>query len=184
MRSDESGKSITLPGLSGLLRRFGAPVAIVELPSVGASHRFGPQEIDGQLWSVDAESVQGFQAHAVARTIHRLGVSTEDTDPDSLLAATLTQFLTNQEYAALPDASGVSTDDAVRAMEFGDTVRTEVDNAERTTVELRVAGELREVLAVHCRDHTGVGTPGGGDTRVAVLPPPPPPGANLGTITG
>lgn len=150
MRSDKPGESFTLPGLSDLLREFGAPVFIVELPHIGAAYRFGPQAIDGRLWSLDAETVQGFQAHAVARTIRRLGARTENSDPDSLLATTLSQFLATR-----------TGDDSVRA---------EVDEAERTSTQVHVAGELREVVAVHCRDHTGVTTEVNGHTVVAVLP--------------
>lgn len=163
MRSDKSGESFTLPGLSDLLHQFGAPVFIVELPHVGASHRFGPQGIDGRLWSLDAESVQGFQAHAIARTIRRLGARTEDSDPDSLLATTLTQFLVAQ-----------TGDNSIRA---------EVDGAERTSAQVHVAGEPREVAAVHCRDHTGVTFEMNGHTVVAVLPTAHLHSARLGMIT-
>lgn len=163
MRSDNSGESFTLPGLSDLLRQFGAPVFVVELPHVGAAHRFGPQAIDGRLWSLDAESVQGFQAHAVARTIRSLGARTENSDPDSLLATTLAQFL----VARIGD----------------DSIRAEVDAAERTSVRMYVAGELREVVAVHCRDHTGVATEMNGHTVVAVLPTAHLHSARLGMIT-
>jgi hypothetical protein len=150
MRSDRSGESFTFPGLSGLLRQFGAPVFIVELPHVGATYRFGPQAIDGQLWSLDAETVQGFQAHAIARTIRRLGVRAENSDPDSLLATTLASFLVT------------STGDQ--------SIPVEVETAERTSVRLHVVGELREVVAVYCRDHTGVTFQMNGHTVVAVLP--------------
>jgi hypothetical protein len=163
MGPDQSGGGIELPGLSDLLRQFGAPVFVVELPHVGAAHRFGPQAINGRLWSLDAESVRGFEAHAIARTIRRLGAHTEDSDPDSLLATTLTQFLATR-----------TGDDSIRA---------EVDAAERTSVRVQVAGELREVAAVHCRDHTGVVTEMNGHTVVAVLPTAHLGSARLGMIT-
>jgi hypothetical protein len=150
MWSDKSGESFTFPGLSDLLRQFGAPVFVVELPHIGATHRFGSQAIDGQLSSVDAETVQGFEAHAVARTIRRLGVRSENSDPDSLLATTLMSFLVTR-----------TGDDSIPA---------EVDAAERTSVRLHVVGELREVAAVHCRDHTGATFEMNGHTVVAVLP--------------
>ncbi|MBB5959786.1 hypothetical protein FHS29_006407 [Saccharothrix tamanrassetensis] len=187
---DESGASIVLPGLSDLLSRFDAPVAIVELPHIGAAHRFGWQGIDGRLWSVDAESVRGFESHAVARTIRRLGVRVEDTDPDSLLATALGQFLTNRNGADAPPGTReeFDVDAALRAtarfMEFGDTVRAEIDAAERTTVRLHVADGVREVVAVHCRDHTGVVTEVGGNTVVAVLPTAHLHDARLGLIAG
>ena len=173
------------PVLSDLLVRVDAPIAIVELPRIGSSYRFGPQEIDGQLWSVDAETVQGFQAHAVARTIRRLGVRIEDTQPDSLLATTLGQFLVAQSSAGADSVSesGDMARAVARMMEFGDVVRTEIERAERTTVGLRVADEWREVLAVHCRDYTGVTTELAGNTVVAVLPTAHLRDARLGAIT-
>ncbi|RZS44800.1 hypothetical protein EV193_101679 [Herbihabitans rhizosphaerae] len=77
-----------LPGLTEILSRFGAPVAIVELPDVGASHRFGLREIDGRPWSVDVQSVRADLPVALARTIRD-----DVTDPHDLCASTLTGFV-------------------------------------------------------------------------------------------
>lgn len=155
-----------LPGLSGILAEFGAPVAVVELPTVGAVHRFGTESMDGELWSVEVETLDGSQVRAVARTIRSVGSRHADTDPESLCAGTLRSFLMRDPSA-------------------GDEPVTHVDRvaaAPRSEVELRVAGVARQVLAIACGGMTGVATELAGNTVVAVIPTAATAEVNLGAV--
>jgi len=156
-----------LPGLSGILAEFGAPVAVVELPTVGAVHRFGTESMDGELWSVEVETLDGPEVRAVARTIRSIGSRHADTDPESLCASTVRSFL------------------AMRDPSAGDEPFTDVDHvaaAPRSQVELRVAGVARQVLAIACAGLTGVATQLAGNTVVAVIPSGATADVNLGAV--
>jgi hypothetical protein len=157
-----------LPGLSGILAEFGAPVAVAELPTVGAVHRFGTQGIDGELWSVDVETLYGSQVRAVARTIRPVRSRHADTDPESLCASTVRNFLAMRSPEARAEPfSGV---DHVAA-------------APRSQVELRVAGVARQVLAIACGDFTGIATELAGNTVLAVIPSTATAEVNLGAVS-
>jgi hypothetical protein len=158
---------LKLPGLSGILAEFGAPVAVVELPWVGAVHRFGTEGIDGELWSVDVESLYGLEVQALARTVRPIGSPLADTDPESLCASTIRSFLAARD----PDAG---------AEPF--TPLDPVTAAPRSQVELRVAGVPRRVLAIDCGDVTGVATQLAGNIVVAVLPSAALTEVNLGAV--
>lgn len=162
-----SSPPLVLPGISGILAEFGAPVAVVELPTVGAVHRFGTESMDGELWSVEVETLAGSEVRAVARTIRSIGSRHADTDPESLCATTLRNFLAMRDPGA------------------GDEPFTDVDDvaaAPRSQVELRVAGVARQVLAIECAGVIGVATRYAGNTVVAVIPSAATAEVNLGAV--
>src|SRR3954452_19590519 len=113
-----------LPGLSGILAEFGAPVAVAELPTVGAVHRFSTESIDGELWSVEVETLYGLEVRALARTFRPVESRHALTAPESLCAMTLSSFLANRGPG--PGDEPFTTVDPVAA-------------APRSQVELRVA---------------------------------------------
>jgi hypothetical protein len=158
-----------LPGLSSILADFGAPVAIAEVPTVGAWHRFGTEGVDYQLWSVDVETMFGLEVRAVARTFRPVPRRLVDTEPESLCANTLSSFL-----AATGDASDVEHIDRVTSL---------VAAAPRSHLDLLVMGVPRRVSAITCGDFTGVTTELAGNTIVAVIPSVHTADANLGAIT-
>src|SRR6185369_7738062 len=156
-----------LPGLSGILAGFGAPVAVAELPTVGAAHRFLTEGIDGELWSVEVETLFGLEVRAVARTVRPVSSRSVDTDPESLCASAVRNFLARR--GPVPgDEPFIGND--------------EVALAPRGPVELRVAGVARRVLAIDAGAITGVATQLGGNTVVAVIPSGAIAEVNLGAI--
>ena len=158
---------LRLPGLSGILAEFGAPVAVVELPTVGAVHRFGTEGIDGELWSVDVETLYGLEVRALARTVRPIESPLADTDPESLCASTMRSFLAARD----PDAGDEPF-----------TILDQVTAAPRSQVEVRVAGVPRLVLTIDCGDVTGVATQLDGNIVVAVIPSAALTEVNLGAI--
>lgn len=162
-----SSSLLVLPGLSGILAEFGAPVAIAELPTVGAVHRFGTESIDGELWSVEVETLYGSEVRAVARTIRPVESRHADTDPESLCASSVRNFLAMRNSSA--GGEPFSSVDDVAA-------------APRSQVELRVAGVARQVLAIACGGFTGVATQLAGNTVVAVIPIAATAEVNLGAV--
>jgi hypothetical protein len=154
----------------------------VELPEVGAAHRFGTTSIDQDVQSVEAETVFGLHARAHASTIRRTGAGMQQTNPAVLRADALTNFVANAS-AELPDDPSEQLTFLRRQTEDMDALRAEIDLTEPADIEFTIAGDQRTVSAVHTRGYTGLHTDSAGNIVIAVVPTDQLADASIGVIT-
>lgn len=162
---------LTLPSLGAVLARFDA-VAVLDLPTVGATLRFGTQDADGQIWSVDVETLQGTEIVGLARTFRDVDGPAHQDGP-SLCTAELASFAA-QAMTRSTETSVLTREEQMASTRRFSAVRdicaAEANAATWEEITLSVRGVPVAVPGRRCRDYVGAHTTVGGCTVVLVLP--------------
>ncbi|MGH3932416.1 MAG: hypothetical protein ACRDTF_20850 [Pseudonocardiaceae bacterium] len=171
MDSAEPGKQpFRLPGLPAILASFGRPVAVLGQPQVGFDYRFGTTGINGQIRSVDAESVRDNRSQALVRTVRQLDERTAQRDPLALCAEALVGFAANVGNSAIADTA-LSSDERLRS-QYATVERcyASIQAAPAREVSIAIDGQSQSATALECGDYTGVVTQRDNLVIICVLP--------------
>jgi hypothetical protein len=143
-----------LPDFAALLADFGQPVAVLENPRQGATRRVGSAGVDGRLWAIDVEYLDGVTRLALVRTVRRVPAPTAQSEPLVLLRDALVYVAANATTAS---DSADGPHERMRAqVAVMDEARAAVTAQTPQETTLAIDGAPHPAWRLDCRGYTGL----------------------------